>query len=106
MSDIVTVVVHLLGKEYRLNCPPDEKEGLVKAAELLDTRMKTLKSGGMIGLERIAVMAALNLGYELLQSRKEQQASMDAQERLDRLLSQADEELQAFATLDDRIARG
>lgn len=106
MSDAVTVAVHLLGKEYRLNCPSEEKEGLLKAAELLDARMRELKSGGMIGLERIAVMAALNLGYELLQSRKEQQASAGAQDRLDRLLSQADEELQAFSNLDERLARG
>lgn len=106
MSDAVTVAVHLLGKEYRLNCPFEEKEGLLKAAELLDARMRELKSGGMIGLERIAVMAALNLGYELLQSRKEQQASAGAQDRLDRLLSQADEELQAFSNLDERLARG
>lgn len=106
MSDAVTVVVHLLGKEYRLNCPADEKEGLLKAAELLDARMRELKSGGMIGLERIAVMAALNLGYELLQSRKEQQASAGAQDRIDQLLSQADEELQAFAVFDERLARG
>lgn len=102
MTAPVTVVVHILGKEYKLNCPPDERDGLLKAAELLDERMKGLKSGGMIGLERIAVMAALNLGYDLLQTRRDVQNNAAGDVRIDRLLAQADEELQAFELLTER----
>ena len=98
-TDTVTVAVQILGKEYKLSCPPDEREGLVRAAELLDERMKGLKSGGMIGLERIAVMAALNLGYDLLQERARVQAGAAGDARLERLLAQADEELQAYELL-------
>lgn len=99
MTDAVTVAVHILGKEYRLSCPPEERDGLLKAAELLDERMKALKSGGMIGLERIAVMAALNLGYDLLQARSDARAGEAGNARIDRLLAQADEELQAYDLL-------
>lgn len=97
-----TVTVQILGKEYKLSCPPDEREGLLRAAKLLDERMKSLKNGGMIGLERIAVMAALNLGYELLQARAVARQDADAASRLERLLAQADEELLAIEQLGTR----
>lgn len=97
-----TVTVQILGKEYKLSCPPDERDGLLQSAKLLDERMKGLKSGGMIGLERIAVMAALNLGYELLQNKGKARNDSAAVGRIDRLLSQADEELQAIEQLNER----
>jgi len=97
-----TVTVQILGKEYKLSCPPDEREGLLQAAKLLDERMKGLKNGGMIGLERIAVMAALNLGYELLQNRGNARRDADAAGRIERLVSQADEELLAIEQLNER----
>ena len=67
MSEIVPVTVHILGNEYHVSSPIDEVEKLQQAAQALDKRMREIKSGGRImGLERIAVMAALNLSYELL----------------------------------------
>lgn len=97
-----TVAVQILGKEYKLSCPPDERDGLMHAAKLLDERMKSLKNGGMIGLERIAVMAALNLGYELLQARSIARQDADAASRLEKLMAQADEELLAIEQLGAR----
>lgn len=97
-----TVTVQILGKEYKLSCPPGEREGLLQAARLVDERMKGLKTDGMIGLERIAVMAALNLGFELLQSRSAAQRGSESSSRLERLLAQADEELQAIELLSER----
>lgn len=97
-----TVTVQILGKEYKLSCPADERDGLLQSAKLLDERMKGLKSGGMIGLERIAVMAALNLGYELLQNKGKARHDSEATGRIDRLLSQAEEELQAIEQLNER----
>lgn len=97
-----TVTVQILGKEYKLSCPPDERDGLMQAARLLDERMKDIKSGGVIGLERVAVMAALYLSYELLQSRSTAKKDADASSRLDKLLAQADEELVAIDLLNDR----
>ncbi len=50
-------------------CPSEEKESLITAAMELDNRMKQIRqSGTVIGLERIAVMAALNLAHEVLDS--------------------------------------
>jgi cell division protein ZapA len=61
------VAVNILSKEYRIGCEPGEEEALMKAARLLDSRMKEIRrSGKVIGTDRIAVMAALNLAHELL----------------------------------------
>jgi cell division protein ZapA len=61
------IAVTILGKEYRVGCEPDEEEALLKAARYLDSRMKEIRSGGkVIGTDRIAVMAALNIANELL----------------------------------------
>jgi len=65
-----TVFVKILDKEYQVACPREERHALIESAQLLDERMKAIKSSGaVIGLERIAVMAALNLSHELLQAR-------------------------------------
>ncbi|CAK0752396.1 Cell division protein ZapA [Gammaproteobacteria bacterium] len=64
--------VTILDKEYRVTCPEEEREALSYAARLLDERMREIRSTGrVIGQERIAVMAALNFAYELLQNRSE-----------------------------------
>ena len=78
-------------------CPPDERMALTQAAQELDNRMRVIKgSGSVIGLERIAVMAALNLSYELQQSQSQTQQSNLSEERLEALnerLSQALDQL-------------
>jgi cell division protein ZapA len=66
-----TVFVKILDKEYQVACPREERQALIESAHLLDERMKAIRStGAIIGLERIAVMAALNLSHELLQARQ------------------------------------
>ena len=61
------VTVYILGNEYHVSSPADQVEKLEKAAKELDARMREIKSGGrIIGMDRIAVMAALNLAFELL----------------------------------------
>src|SRR5690625_5466100 len=65
-----TVVVQILDKDYQVSCPPEERNALLQSAQLLDERMRTIRRGGaVIGLERIAVMAALNLSHELLRAK-------------------------------------
>ena len=67
MTSPTTVTIRLLDKDYQVNCPPDEREALMQSALMLDQRMREIrKSGNVIGVERIAVMAALNLSHDLL----------------------------------------
>jgi cell division protein ZapA len=68
-----TLSVHILGKDYQVACPEEEREALLRAASELDLRMRVIRqSGNVIGVERIAVMAALNLSNEVLTGQQHQ----------------------------------
>ncbi len=70
MSDTTTVSVKILDKEYQVSCKQDEVDALTASARYLDQQMRQIReSGKVFGLDRIAVMAALNLANELLQKR-------------------------------------
>ncbi|PCH59649.1 MAG: cell division protein ZapA [Gammaproteobacteria bacterium] len=63
----VPVSVQILEKEYRFSCREEESEALVGAARYVNRKMvETHRSGRVIGVERIAVMAAINIAHELL----------------------------------------
>lgn len=71
MSDTTRVSIRILDKEYQIACPPAERTALLDAAELLDGKMREIRdSGRVVGTERIAVMAALNIANELLRARE------------------------------------
>jgi cell division protein ZapA len=64
------VSVRILEKEYQVACLPEERSELLDSAEYLNSKMREIRDGGnIIGLDRIAVMAALNLAHELLKIR-------------------------------------
>lgn len=68
MDDPIAVTVEILGKEYRVACAANEKDALLASARYLDEKMSDVKGDGrIVGSERIAVMAALNISHELLQ---------------------------------------
>lgn len=91
-----TVFVKILDKEYQVACPNEEREALQQAADDLDERMRSIRAGGtVIGLERIAVMAALNLSHELLQAQPEPQTCDE--ELLRRLSERVDQALDKLA---------
>ncbi len=73
MNDrVVRVSVRILEKEYQVACLPEERSELLDSAEYLNLKMREIRDGGnIIGLDRIAVMAALNLANELLRVRKQ-----------------------------------
>ncbi|MDQ2076142.1 cell division protein ZapA [Marinimicrobium sp. ABcell2] len=94
-----TVIVQILDKDYQVSCPAEERSALIESAHLLDERMRTIKrSGSVIGLERIAVMAALNLSHELLQAKSAPTptSSEPDPEELSRLHAKLDRTLERF----------
>lgn len=97
-----TVNIRILDKEYQVSCPPDERNALLDAAKALDEQMRTIRnSGSVIGLERIAVMAALNLTYELSKlehKEADQGASNELVTRLDKKISAALQSLEQSTT--------
>ncbi len=73
MSDTSPINVTILEKEYLINCEESERESLRHAADYLNQKMDEMKSGGVIGSERISVMTALNITNELLAYKKDNQ---------------------------------
>jgi cell division protein ZapA len=62
-----TVTVTILDQHYQVSCPDDQREALLDAGRYLDEQMRMIRSKGrVIGIERIAVMAALNVAFDLL----------------------------------------
>ena len=69
-ADLSRVSVRILEKDYHVACPVEERAALLDSAEYLNRKMREIRdSGKVVGLDRIAVMAALNIVNELLQSR-------------------------------------
>ena len=65
-----TIEVSILGRAYRVACEDNEREELMQAVAYLDAKMSEIKKAAkVVGAERIAVMAALNIAHELLTTR-------------------------------------
>jgi len=61
------IVVTILGKEYQVACPEEEQAALIASAQMLHDSMEKIRgSGKVVGLDRIAVMAALNIAHDLI----------------------------------------
>ena len=62
--------INVMGREFRVACPEDEQKGLLEAVDYLNKKMAEIRDNGkVIGLERIAIMAALNIAHELLSTK-------------------------------------
>lgn len=87
-----TASVTILGRDYRINTPASEREALFHSAHYLDQKMREIRAGGKaIGVERIAVMAALNIAYELMQCRDQnEKQTLEAEEKIQSLLQKLD----------------
>lgn len=77
------VVINILGKEFMVACPEEERESLTAAAAYLDRKLREVQSSGkVIGTERAAIMAALNISHELLELRRRGNLSQDAMQKV------------------------
>jgi cell division protein ZapA len=64
----LAITVNILDRDYQIACKNEEKDSLLAAARFLDQRMREIRDrGNVIGIDRIAVMAALNITHEFLQ---------------------------------------
>lgn len=94
------VCVRILDKEFRVACPEGQEQSLRDAAEYLDRQMRKIRqTGRVIGIERVAVMAALNISAELMAFRNnEQEAVDDFSDRLRVLQDKIDDAISAAPT--------
>lgn len=94
VSQANTVTVKILDKEYQVACPEDQESELASSAKYLDKQMRTIRdTGKVIGLERIAVMAALNISFELLQASAQSGANQGSSNALKQLNNKLDDAL-------------
>jgi len=104
MSDLPVsrVSVRILEKEYQFTCAPDERAALLDSAEYLNGEMRKIRdTGKVIGLDRIAVMAALNMANELLKSRaRDASLNVDVVQKLRQMREQVDAALTRGQQLD------
>ena len=62
--------ISIMGRDFRVACAPDEQQSLQEAVDFLNRKMQDIKDQGKInGLDRIAIMAALNISHEFLSAK-------------------------------------
>jgi cell division protein ZapA len=70
VSEATPVTINILDREFLVGCTPEERPGLLAAASYLDGKMREVRGSSRTqGVDRIAVLAALNMAHELLQVR-------------------------------------
>lgn len=92
MSEIKGVDVNIMGRDFTVSCTDEERPGLLNAVNYLDKKMRDIRdSGKVIGVERIAIMTALNLSYELLNSKSGEVNVGDIKRRILMMQDQIDQ---------------
>ena len=92
MTEPNALCIKILDKEYLVSCPEGHEAKLIKAGSLLNKKMREIKdSGRVLGIERIAVMAALNLTHELINAKPTQS---EAPKEFAELIEKIDQALQ------------
>ena len=94
----VSLKIRILDKEYQVNCKPEEREALEYSAQLLNEKMQEIRhSSHIIGVERIAVMAALNLAHDLIRTQDDAQQDASASNLLQSMDAKLDSALSDLA---------
>jgi cell division protein ZapA len=101
-KDAARVSIRILEKEYLIACPHEERSALLDAAEFLNTRMRDIRdSGKVVGLDRVAVMVALNLANDLLKLQdKERRTEIESGTRVRALRERIDSAVNRSQQLD------
>jgi cell division protein ZapA len=101
MSESKGLQVTIMGREFRVACPEEEQAGLLEAVDYLNKKMLDIRDGGkVIGLERIAIMAALNISHELLSTKVDGGFDMaEIKRRMNRMESVIDQAMSEQADL-------
>ncbi|NQD35560.1 cell division protein ZapA [Permianibacter sp. IMCC34836] len=99
MSNVLNL--RLLDRELKVACPPEQQQELLEAARQLDGRMREIRDVGKVaGVEKIALMVALNLAHELLQLQQAGNAGAELTDRLRRMQEKIDDSLKATRQLE------
>jgi cell division protein ZapA len=92
MSTAKSVDVQIMGREFAVSCTDEEYQGLMDAVDYLDKKMRDIRDSGKVsGVERIAIMAALNLSHEVLNTKSGDIDIGDYKRRIAVMQNQIDE---------------
>jgi cell division protein ZapA len=92
MSTTKTIDVSIMGREFTVACTDEERAGLLEAVSYLDKKMHDIRdTGKVVGIDRIAIMAALNMSHELLHTKTGDVDIGDYKRRISAMQSQIDE---------------
>jgi cell division protein ZapA len=92
MSTTKTIDVSIMGREFTVACTDEERAGLLEAVSYLDKKMHDIRdTGKVVGIDRIAIMAALNMSHELLHTKTGDVDIGDYKRRIGAMQSQIDE---------------
>lgn len=92
MSNPKSIDVNIMGREFTVACTDEERAGLLEAVRFLDRKMHDIRdTGKVVGIDRIAIMAALNLSHELLHTKTGDIDIGDYKRRISAMQSQIDE---------------
>ncbi|MGJ8618705.1 MAG: cell division protein ZapA [Methylophilaceae bacterium] len=87
-----SVDVQILGRDFTVSCTDEERQGLLDAVNYLDKKMRDIRDAGkLVGVERIAIMAALNLSHEVLNTKTGDIDIGDYKRRINAMQNQIDE---------------
>ncbi len=100
MSIAKPIDVLIMGREFTVSCTDEEHQGLMDAVDYLDKKMRDIRdSGKVVGSERIAIMAALNLSHEVLNTKTGDIDIGDYKRRISAMQNQIDEAIAAQSKL-------
>lgn len=92
MSKTKSVDVQIMGREFTVSYTDEERQGLMDAVDYLDKKMRDIRDAGrIVGVERIAIMAALNLSHEVLNIKSGDIDIGDYKRRINAMQNQIDD---------------
>ena len=98
MAASKTVDVTIMGREFTVACTDEERQSLLDAVNYLDKKMHDIRDAGkVVGVERIAIMTALNLSHELLNTKTGDVDIGDYKRRISLMQNQIDDAIKPQA---------
>lgn len=92
MSNVKAVEVSIMGRDFTVSCTDEERVSLMHAVAFLDKKMRDIRdTGKIVGVERIAMMTALNLSHELLNSKTGEVDTGDFKRRITQMQDEIDQ---------------
>lgn len=78
MSDTADTAIEIMGKTYQIKCLETEVNSLQRAAQYLEEKMRLVRASGILSLDRVAIITALNIAHQLLllEQQKNQQTQL------------------------------